>query len=90
MIGSVVAPLIVREDPANIPLLNTVLPSLAALGFLLTWVSVNTSQPPSPPSPSAETLGERETETLGNLHRHILSSHLSPSQLFTSIVSGRF
>ena len=91
MIGSVVAPLIVQGDPANIPLLNTVLPSLAAAGFLLTWLSVNTSQPPSPPSPSAEALGDKEAETLGK-HSETTRTPpvLSVSQLLTSIVSGRF
>ena len=69
MIGSVLAPLIVRSNPANIPVLNTVLPSLALAGFLLTWLSVTSSLPPSPPSPSAETSWHREAETLGNLHR---------------------
>ena len=87
MIGSLLVPLIVQSDPANIPILNTVLPSLAVVGFLLTWLSVNTSHPPTPPSPSAEALGDKE-ETLGNLQRH--PGHSLSSQLFPALVSGRF
>ena len=67
MIGSVLAPLIVQDDPKNIPILNTVLPSLAVVGFLLTWLSVNSKYPLSPPSPSAERLQNKPAQTLGNL-----------------------
>ena len=75
MIGSVVAPIIVRDDPANIPILNTVLPCLAVVGFLLTWLSVTSKYPASPPSPSAERLLHRQTQTLGNLHPDLHTEH---------------
>ena len=72
MLGSVLAPLIVRKDKTNIPILNTVLPSLAVLGFLLTWLSVNSKYPPTPPSPSAERVMQKQSDTLGNLHQTLI------------------
>ena len=90
MIGSVLAPLIVRKEPSNIPVLNTVLPCLALAGFLLTWLSVNSKYPLSPPSPSAERLQNKPTQTLGNLQTELYSQQL-PSRVFSFnlISSGR-
>ena len=64
MIGSVVAPQLVREDPNNIPILNIAFPCLALAGFLLTWLVVRLPHPPSPPSNSARALLARPPPSL--------------------------
>jgi len=61
MIGSVISPIIVRDDPSNIPILNAVLPTFSIVGFIVTWLSVTMDQPPLPPSPSASKKKEVST-----------------------------
>jgi len=76
MIGSVLAPVIVNNDPNNIPILNTVFPVLSILGFLMTWMSVTMEHPPTPPSASAE---KHLRETVSNsLTFHTFMSNVKP------------
>ena len=70
ILGQGLAPMIVKEDPGQIPYLNIYSTSMVVIGTITCWVFLDREAPPTPPSRSAALLMDQPPLTFKEIFQN--------------------
>ena len=86
--GQALSPLVMNDNPDNLPILNIVTTAPLILTCLSSWFVLKTAIPPSPPSRSAERLMEEKPPSISQILNNLLKVVRNRSVLTIIICQG--
>ena len=86
--GQALSPLVMNDNPDNLPILNIVTTAPLILTCLSSWFVLKTAIPPSPPSRSAERLIEENPPSMSQILNNLLKVVKNRSVLTIIICQG--
>ena len=88
VLGQALSPVIMKDNPDNVPILNVITACPLALTLLSSFVLLRSAEPPTPPSRSAESLLTVKHLSLTELVKTMLKMVKNSTVLTIIIVAG--
>ena len=88
LIGQGIAPVVMNDNPDNLPVLNAVITSPLIITAFLSWFVLKSAVPPTPPSRSAERLLAEEPPSFSQILRNLLKIIKNRSVLTIIVCQG--